>query len=95
MGFQRSVRINARTYDQQPITVSTDIRKSPGDFEPLTWLRDPHFIIKYLPRGEGNEDRKEMLADAVALCKFPCRSLWELSPLLYLRERRPEPVFQA
>ena len=34
VNVQRSVRINARTYDQQPITVSTDIRKSLGDSEP-------------------------------------------------------------
>ena len=44
VGFVRSVIINARTFDNQPITVSTQIRK------------DPHFIIKYLPRGEGNEE---------------------------------------
>ncbi|CAK8996522.1 unnamed protein product [Durusdinium trenchii] len=44
VGFLRGVMINARTYDDQAITVSTDIRK------------EPHFIIKYLPRGEGNEE---------------------------------------
>eukprot|EP00434_Breviolum_minutum_P036842 symbB.v1.2.032657.t1/scaffold3950.1/size47658/1 len=50
VGFVRSVIINARTFDNQPITVSTQIRK------------DPHFIIKYLPRGEGNEEPQKTLA---------------------------------
>lgn len=30
-------------------------------------LRDPHFIIKYLPRGEGNED------DATATATVPVK----------------------
>ncbi|CAE7731610.1 wif1 [Symbiodinium sp. CCMP2592] len=44
VGDARNVLIQARTFDDQPITPPTSIRP------------DPHFIIKYLPRGEGNEE---------------------------------------
>ncbi|CAJ1355481.1 unnamed protein product [Effrenium voratum] len=41
---RRTLVINARTHAGTAITVPTSIRK------------EPHFIIKYLPRGEGNEE---------------------------------------